>query len=76
MTTDTPTPRLATIVGALAVAVLAGVPSTAAAATGPTVPPPRPRPPARTSPGHLAVVPTRLQLRADRDDSGVTLRVR
>lgn len=81
MTTSSHAPRLAPILGALAlavVAVVAGAPSTAAAATGPAAPPPPPPPavPAHVKIRPVALVPTRLRLRADRDETGVTLRLR
>jgi hypothetical protein len=73
MTIKTHAPRLAALLGALAVVALAGTPSPAAAATGPAVPPPAPPPPKQADP--VALTPTRLRLRAGRDQSGVTLRV-
>jgi hypothetical protein len=75
MTIKTHAPRLAPLLGALAVVALAGVPSTAAAATGPATPPPPTAPPPPKTGGPVALAPPRLRLRASRDDSGITLRV-
>jgi hypothetical protein len=77
MTTQPHAPHLATILGALAVAVLAGAPApaTAGAATRPAVPPVLPRPPAPAKTRPVALAPRTLRLRADRQESGVTLRL-